>query len=109
MPRTRTLEVGGEDVAREKTMASGKVVRDIIGWRKTVSASWEWLPADTLAEVVALARQCGFVTIEYPDVVNGTVSAKFSIKIGNQKVFKFRNGNPYWYNVELSATAQEVE
>ena len=32
----------------------------------------------------------------------------FSVEIGSQKVFRFRNGEPYWYNIELTATAQEV-
>ena len=32
----------------------------------------------------------------------------FSIDIGNQKVFKFVSGSPYWYNISLTATAQEV-
>ena len=32
----------------------------------------------------------------------------FAIEIGSQKIFKFRGGEPYWYGVELTATAQEV-
>ena len=32
----------------------------------------------------------------------------FAIEIGSQKIFKFLGGEPYWYGVELTATAQEV-
>lgn len=109
MPRVRSMETGGEEVVSEKTMAAGNLVRDIIGWRATVTASWEWVPQETLAKVTALARQCRYVTLAYPDPVEGNASGEFKIEIGNQKVFRFRNGEPYWYNVELKATAREVK
>lgn len=108
MPRTRTLEVGGSYEAKEATMASGKVVKDVTGWRKKLTANWEWLPVGVLSQLVPLARSGGFVEIQYPDPVDGDTSGKFSIEIGNQKVFRYRDGEPYWYNVELTATAQEV-
>lgn len=108
MPRTRALEVGGSYEAKKATMASGKVVRDITGWRREISASWEWLPNGLLAQLIPLARSGDFVDIQYPDPADGDTSGKFSIEIGNQKVFRYRNGEPYWYNVELKAIAQEV-
>lgn len=108
MPKTRTLEIGGEVVAQEKTMAAGNLVRDIIGWRSVVTASWEWVPQKTLADLTELARRGQFITLDYPDPVLGTASGAFKIEIGNQKVFRFRDGEPYWYNVELKATAREV-
>ena len=109
MPKTKTLEIGGNYEAIETTMASGKVVRDIIGWRTELSATWEWVPAGLLAQLVPIVRQCGFVEIQYPDSTGEDVAAMFSVEIGNQKIFKFVDGEPMWYNVELSATAQEVE
>ncbi len=109
MPRVRSLEIGGGELVNEKTMAAGNLVRDVIGWRATVTASWEWVPQEILARVTALARQCRYVTLEYPDPVDGNASGAFKIEIGNQKVFRFRNGEPFWYNVELKATAREVK
>lgn len=108
MPKTKTLEIGGSYEAIETTMASGKVVRDIIGWRTELSATWEWVPAGLLAQLVPLARSGGFVEITYPDSTGDTETGNFTIEIGAQKIFKFVNGNPMWYNVELTATAQEV-
>ena len=108
MPRTRTLEIGGEYESKEATMASGKIVRDVLGWRAELTATWEWVPAGLLKQLVPIARSGAFVTIQYPDSTGGDTSGVFSIEIGNQKVFKFRSGVPYWYNVELTATAQEV-
>lgn len=109
MPPTKSLEVGGEVVAKESTMASGLIVRDVKGYRKALSAKWEWIPVETLAQLTALARAGNFVSIQYPDPVTGTASGMFDIKIGNAKIFKFTNGEPRWYNVELTARAQGVE
>ena len=109
MPRTRSIEVGGDVEAKEATMASGKIVKDIIGFRKTITASWEWFPADLMARIVEIARTGDFVNIEYPDSTGKVESGLFKITIGNQKVFKFINDSPLWYNVELSATTQELE
>lgn len=109
MPRTKTLVVGGKDENKEITMASGKIVQEVIGFRKTITANWEWLPDGVLARIVPVARAGNFVQIQYPDPVQGDTSGMFKISIGDQKVFRFRNNQPYWYNVELTATAQEVE
>lgn len=109
MPRTKTLEVGGSYESQEATMASGKIVRDVLGWRVELTATWEWVPADLLAQIVQLARSGQFVTISYPDSTGQTVSGAFTLEIGNQKIFKFVDGVPVWYNVELTATAQGVQ
>lgn len=108
MPRTKSIEIGGEYESKETTMASGKIVRDVIGWRTELTAEWEWVPAGLLAQLVPIARSGEFVTIQYPDSTGEDASGVFSIDIGEQKVFKFVNGEPMWYNVELTATAQEV-
>ena len=108
MPRTKTIEIGGEYESKETTMASGKIVRDVIGWRTELTAEWEWVPAGLLAQLVPIARSGEFVTIQYPDSTGEDASGVFSIEIGEQKVFKFVNGEPMWYNVQLTATAQEV-
>lgn len=108
MPRTRSIEVGGAYESKESTMASGKIVRDIIGWRTELSAEWEWVPAGLLAQLVPIARSGEFVEIQYPDSDGNDASGIFTIEIGSQKIFKFVNGIPMWYNVELTATAQEV-
>lgn len=108
MPRTKSIEIGGGYESKETTMASGKIVRDVIGWRTELTAEWEWVPAGLLARLVPIARSGEFVTIQYPDSIGADTSGVFSIEIGEQKVFKFVNGEPMWYNVQLTATAQEV-
>lgn len=108
MPRVKTIEIGGSYESKESTMASGKIVRDIIGWRTEISATWEWVPAGLFSQLLPIARAGAFVEIQYPDSTGTDANGMFSITIGNQKIFKFVNGVPMWYNVELTATAQEV-
>lgn len=108
MPVTRSIEIDGEYESKETTMASGRLVRDIIGWRVKLTADWEWVPDGLLAQLVPIARSGRFVEILYPDSTGKDTSGIFSIEIGPQKIFKFRDGEPYWYNVQLTATAQEV-
>lgn len=108
MPRVRTIEVGGSYEAKEATMASGKIVRDVLGWRAEVRATWEWVPAGLLSQLIPIARSGEFVPVQYPDANGEDATGVFSIDIGNQKIFKFVEGDPMWYNVELTATAQEV-
>lgn len=108
MPRTRNVEVGGELITKTTTMASGRVVEDIVGWKPTVTASWEYVPSDTMQELVALVKLKNRVMLTYP-APDGNQSGEFKIEIGNQKIFKFVNGVPMWQNVTLKAVAVEVE
>lgn len=108
MPLTKTIEIGGTYESKEATMASGKIVRDVIGWRTEVTATWEWVPAGLLAQLVPIVRSGEFIEMQYPDSNGEDAFGMFAIEIGNQKIFKFVNGVPMWYNVELTATAQEV-
>ena len=109
MPRTRTLEVGGSYLAKETTMASGKIVRDIIGYRKELIAEWEWVPDGLLQQLLPIIRSGDFILIEYPDPAQGDTFGMFTVEIDPQKIFKFKNRMPYWYGVKIKAIAQEVE
>ena len=107
MPRAR-VSVGGEEVAKEITMASGKLVKEMIGHRAVVSAEWEWLPVDTIKSLHEMLRQGGYFLAEYPDPVAGGASGMFSISYPETKIFKFDGTEPRWYGVSLTMTAQEV-
>lgn len=108
MPRTRSLEIGGTDVSIETEMANKKWVKDYIGWRVELKANWEWVPEDTLKAVIQSVKSGRYLPIKYP-TPNGDASGNFKVTIGDQKIFKFKNGAPMWYNVSLAATAQEVQ
>ena len=108
MPRVRKITVGGEEVANEITMASGKRVKEMIGHRTVVTAEWDWLPAKTITDLHALLRQGGYFQAEYPDPAIGDATGMFSISYPETKIFKFNGIEPRWHGVSLTMTAQEV-
>ena len=107
MPRIKDISVGATEVANTVTMASGKVVKDMIGYRVTVDASWDYVPATTLTELAVLLRGGGFFYVEYP-APTGEESGMFEIKYPTMSVFAYKDGTAVWHDVKLSMTAQEV-
>ena len=83
MPRVRAVTLGGEEVATEKAMASGRLVKEVKGFRATIRAEWEWLPVETVRRLFS---------VNYPDV----------------GIFRFVAGEPRWYGASLTMKAQEV-
>lgn len=107
MPRVKDVSVGATEVANKVTMASGKVVKDIIGYRATISASWDWVPADTIKALAVLLRGGGFFRVDYP-APSGDAFGIFEIQYPTMTVFGFKNGVAVWHDVKLSMTAQGV-
>ena len=91
LPRVRDIEVGAEEESKTVTMASGKTVKDILGYRTNITAVWDWIPAD----------------LEYP-APGGNGAGFFSIEYPTLSVFCYRSGIPVWHDMTLSMTAQEV-
>ena len=108
MPQVRKITVGGEEVANEITMASGKRVKEMIGHRTVITAEWDWLPAQTITDLHALLRHGGYFLVEYPDPAVGDAAGMFSISYPETKIFKFNGTEPRWHGVSLTMTAQEV-
>lgn len=109
LPRVKDIEVGGDTVYKETQMASGRKVRDIVGFRVSVKASWEWLPAETIKRVHELLRSGQYIYAEYPDPVKGKGEGLFDISYPESKIFKFNGTEPRWYGITLTMAAQEVE
>lgn len=108
MPRVKKITVGGQEVANTATMASGKIVKDIIGHRVVVTAVWDYVPAADMAALHTMLRQGGFFTVGYPDPDGTDKSADFSVSYPTTGVFKFVSGVAMWHGVTLTMTAQEV-
>lgn len=108
MPRVRNVIIGGENVQNEVTMASGKVVAEVKGFRPTIKAEWDWLPAETIITLHALLRQGNMCYVQYPDPVDGDASGVFLVSYPETKIFTFTGAEPRWHGVSLTMTAQEV-
>lgn len=108
MPRTREIKVGGKNEYKERTMASGRKVRDITGHRVEITAEWDYVPASDMAALVALIRTGEFLSVDYPDPTGTDGTGLFGVSVPTPGVFKFINGAPMWHGVSLTLTAQEV-
>lgn len=107
LPRVRDIEVGAEEESKTVTMASGKTVKDILGYRAKVTAVWDWIPADLVTELLNLLKTGAFLWVEYP-APSGNGAGFFSIEYPTLSVFCYRDGIPVWHDMTLSMTAQEV-
>lgn len=108
LPRTRDVQTSGEVVCSETTMASGKMVMDIRGFRPAFTTTWEWLPAGLLNRLLPILRQGGYFQVSYPDPTGQDVTAMMRVEESGQRIFKFVDGNPMWYGLTLTCTSQEV-
>lgn len=108
MPPTRKITVGGEEVCNEIPMASGKMVKDVLGYRAVVSADWDYVPVDTMTTLTTMLRAGGYFTVGYPDPDGTDKSAKFSVSLPTTGIFKFNGTTPFWHGVSLKMSAQEV-
>lgn len=108
LPRVKDVQVGAKEVSNTVKMASGKVVKDMLGYRATITASWDWLPAGSIVTLAAILRENPFLFVEYPSP-SGSASGWFEVEYPTMKVFTYKHGEAVWHGVNLSMTAQEVE
>lgn len=108
MPKIK-YSITAEEESEESIMMSGKIVKDILGYRTVISAEWDWVPAGTLAAIVKLIRDGKFRDVEYQDVDGTTKKEKFKISQPEPEIFKFgTDGVARWRSVKIKMTAQEV-
>ena len=107
MPHIKDITVAAAEVANTVTMASGKVVKDMIGYRVTIQATWDYVPAAVLTALATLLRSGGFFYVEYP-APTGDAGGMFEIEYPSMSIFAYKNGIAVWHDVKLKMTAQEV-
>lgn len=109
MPITRKVADDGKPEYKEKTMASGKKVRDIIGFRKGFTYEWDYVPAETINLLMPLLRSAEALTVNYFDV-NGMIGSDlFYVSYPSLGVFAFKGDVPIWHDCKLTINAVEVD
>lgn len=102
-------EIEYEEVGTTKVMASGRMVKDVIGFRPVLIIPTGYVE---LSDVVTLKRMINsgkFLRVTYPGV-GGDESRMFHISPPRFKSFRYSDdGVGIWYGVELHCQAQEVE
>lgn len=109
MPKAR-YTLTAEEVSEESVMLSGKIVKDVLGYRTSIEAEWNWIPAETLAKLVKLLRKGNFCEVTYQEIDGTSKTKKFKIAQPTPEVFTFaKDGTAVWKTVKLTMTAQEVD
>lgn len=108
MPKVR-YTLTQEEESEETIMMSGRIVKDILGYRTVIEAEWNWVPTQTIAKLSAWIRTGKFLEAEYQDL-DGMVKRKaFKFSQPEPEVFTYQNdGTAVWHKVKLKMTAQEV-
>lgn len=107
MPPTRQLSLAPKEECRELQMASGRMVKEVIGVRQTITASWDWVPAETIARLCALLNRGGYFRVEYP-APEGDRAELCGITPPAPRVFRYKDGVARWHDITLTMTGQEV-
>lgn len=108
MPRVKAVDVSATEVAKETEMASGKMVKDVLGYRATITAVWDYVPSTTITALLGLLKTGGYFTVTYP-APTGDATGVFSVRYPSVGIFAFIDGAPMWHGVTLVMEAQEVE
>ena len=107
MPRIKKITVGAKEESRRTMMVSGKTVKDVLGYRATIKAEWDYIPVGLAAQLTLLLRRNSFVWVEYPSPT-GFADGWFEVGFPSMKVFAYKNGMAVWHDVSLDFTAKEV-
>lgn len=103
------FELEYEEVGTTKTMASGKRVKDIVGYRPVLNIPTGYVELNDLVRLKSLINSGKFLQVTYPGLGGGETRL-FEIAPPVYKSFKYgEDGVSVWYAVTLRCTAQEVE
>lgn len=102
-------EIEYEEVSVQKVMASGKIVKDILGHRPILEIPVGLLKLEDVRKLKKIINSGEFLTINYPGI-DGDQTGVFSVSQPTYKgVVYGENGVDYWIGMELKCKAQEVE
>ena len=77
MPKAQ-IQITHEEVGTKKTMASGRIVKDIVGYRRVLNIPVGYLRVEDVRMLNALITSGEYLTIAYPGL-NGAESGLFSV------------------------------
>lgn len=101
--------LGGEEVNKIETMASGRIVKDVIGYRDVLEIPIGYLSLEDMALLRDMIRRNdGFLDISY-QTPNGDITNNFVVEEPQYKAVKYNdNGVIVWLDVTIKAKSTEV-
>ena len=98
-----------QDIVKKQTMASGKIVLDVVGTRTLLNVPVGYLTPDNLRLLLNLIGTDHILKVSYPDV-DGDKTGLFLIDQPRYKAVIYgENSVVQWIGVTLVMTAQEAE
>lgn len=109
LPSQIEYPLGGEEVNKTASMASGKIVKDVVGYRDVLEIPVGYLGIEIMALLRNMVRRNdGFLSITYP-TPNGAVTDNFIVEDPKGKVIKYDDdGRAVWLDVTVKAISTEV-
>lgn len=102
------FEITHEEVGTTKQMASGKIVRDVVGYRPVLNIPVGYLSVEDVRKLKQIINSGEFATVEFPGL-DGDASGSFIIAPPIYKgVIYGDNGVDVWIGMQLTCRAQEV-
>jgi hypothetical protein len=101
------FEIVPVEVSHTATMASGREVRDWIGYRNTLTIPTGWLSAEDLAKLKRMILASHMLTVTYP-TPEGDAVGEFSMPLPAMRAFKYGPDGSVWYGVTLTMSETEV-
>lgn len=95
------------EVVETAVMASGREVRDYIGYRNVLEIPTGWLSAEDLAKLKWMILTSHVLTVTYP-TPEGDAVGEFSMPIPAMRAFKYGSDGSVWYGVTLTMSETEV-
>lgn len=101
--------LGGEEVNKKAQMASGKIVKDVVGYRDVLEIPVGYLGVETMALLRDMIRRNdGFLNISYP-TPGGAMTSEFVVEDPKGKIIDYDDdGKAVWLDITLKAQSTEV-
>ena len=95
------------EVVETAVMASGREVRDYIGYRNVLEIPTGWLSAEDLATLKRMILATHVLTVTYP-TPEGDAVGEFSVPLPVMRAFRYGPDGSVWYGVTLEMSETEV-
>lgn len=104
------FDLHAEEISKTATMASGRLVKDIVGYKDVLEIPVGYLSLPDMSKLKSMInRSKGLIEISYP-TPTGDVTKQFLVEQPTYTTFAYDdNGVSVWKGVTISATAVEVD
>lgn len=104
------FEIGTSEISTSATMASGRLVKDIVGYKDTLNIPVGYLSVEDMSKLRKMIRRnSGYLQISYP-APEGDTTEWFIMDQPTYSAFTYdENGVATWKGVTLTATSVEVQ